>query len=275
MRTHFIGAAEGDARDLTWLDWTFLRGITNDGSRILFDETGMGGGELGAVYIRDTDGSPAIRLGDGNAFSLSPDGAWALATVGLDRSRLELVPCGAGEPRTIPADGLSIDQATWFPDGRSICCLASEQGRARRLYKIDIATGKREPFSEEGISYYDSLVSPDGRFALAHAPGRILTVYPVDGGASRRLEGAIEFERPVSWSEKGDAVYVYNRGELPAKMWRISLGSGERTLFREISPADATGVEGIATARMTPDRKALAYSYYQRLSRMYTVEGLF
>jgi Tol biopolymer transport system component len=275
MRTHFIGATEGDARDLTWLDWTLLRGMTDDGSRILFDETGQGGGELGSVYIRDTDGSPAIRLGDGNAFSFSPDGAWALVAVGLERSRVELVPCGAGEPRTIPTGDLSVDHASWFPDGRSICCLASEPGRARRLYKIDLATGKREPFSEEGITYYDSLVSPDGRFALAHDPGRKLTIYPVDGGASRPLTGVVEFERSVAWSPKGDAVYVFNRGEVPAKVWRIELASGARTLFREISPFDATGVEGIATARMTPDGKALAYSYYQRLSRMYTVEGLF
>jgi len=275
MRTQFMGIAEGDARDLTWLDWTLLRGITDDGSRILFDETGQGGGELGSVYIRGTDGSPAIRLGDGNAFSLSPDGAWALASVGLARSSLELVPCGAGEPRTIPTGDLSVDHASWFPDGRSICCLASEPGRARRLYKIDLATGKREPFSEEGITYYDSLVSPDGLFALAHAPGRKLTIYPADGGASRPLEGALDFERPVGWAEKGKAVYVFNRGELPAKIWRIELGTGARSLFREISPADATGVEGIATARMTPDGKTLAYSYYQRMSRLYTVEGLF
>jgi serine/threonine protein kinase/Tol biopolymer transport system component len=275
MRTHFIGAKEGDARDLTWLDWTLLRGITDDGSRILFDETGQGGGELGSVYIRDTDGSPAIRLGDGNAFNLSPDGSWALASVGLERGRVDLIPCGAGEPRTIPTGDLNVDHASWFPDGRSICCLASEPGRARRLYKIDLATGKREPFSEEGITYYDSLVSPDGRFALAHAPGRKLTVYPVDGGASRPLEGAFDFERPVGWGDQGRAIYVFSRGELPVKVWRIELGSGARTLFREISPADATGVEGIATARMTPDGRTLAYSYYQRMSRMYTVEGLF
>jgi hypothetical protein len=49
MRTHFLGATEGDARDLTWLDWTLVRGITADGSRILFDETGLGGGTLGSV----------------------------------------------------------------------------------------------------------------------------------------------------------------------------------------------------------------------------------
>jgi len=275
MRTHFIGPTEGDTRDLTWLDWTLVRGITADGSRILFDETGLGGGTLGSVYIRGTDGSPAIRLGDGSAFNLSPDGAWALTSVGLQRSRLELVPLGAGEPRTIPTGDMEIDQASWFPDGRSICCLASEPGHARRLYKIDLASGKRESFSEEGITYYDSLVSPDGRFALAHAPGRRLTIYPVDGGASRPLEGAIEFERPIGWSEKGDAVYVFSRGELPVRLWRIELGTGERTLFREISPLDATGVEGIANARMTPDGSALAYCYYQRMSRMYTVEGLF
>ena len=65
------------------------------------------------------------------------------------------------------------------------------------------------------------------------------------------------------------------RGELPVKIWRIDLQSGERTLHREISPLDTTGVEGIANARMTPDEKSLVYCYYQRMSRMYTVEGLF
>src|SRR5438128_851834 len=98
MRAHFIGAKEGDARDLTWLDWTLARAITADGSQILFDETGIGGGPLGSVYTRGTDGSPAVRLGDGTAFSFSPDGAWALTSVGLGPSRVELVPCGAGEP---------------------------------------------------------------------------------------------------------------------------------------------------------------------------------
>ena len=252
-----------------------MRGITADGSRILFDETGVGGGELGALYTRGTDGSPAIRLGDGSAFSLSPDGEWALASVGLTRSRLELVPCGAGEPRTITTGDLQIDHVSWFPDGRTVCCLASEPGHARRLYKLDLASGKREPFSEEGITYYDSLVSPDGRFAVAHGPDRRLTIYPVEGGASRPLGGAVEFERTVSWSEKGDALYLFTRGELPVKIWRIDLASGERKLFREISPPDSTGVEGIAIARMTPDGRGFAYSYYQRMSRMYTVEGLF
>src|SRR6185295_4724503 len=274
MRARYIGA-EGDERDLTWLDWTLVRSITKDGSRILFDETGAGGGELGAVYTRGTDGSPAVRLGDGTAFSFSPDGNWALTSVGVAKSRVELVPCGAGEPRTIPTGDLEVDQASWFPDGRSICALGSEGGRARRLYKIDLETGKREAFSEEGVTYYDSLVSPDGHVAMAHDSSRRLTVFPVDGSASRPLAGGEELERPIGWSAEGDAVYVFSRGQLPTQVWRIDLKTGARTLHREISPADKTGVEGIASARMTPDGRILVYSYYQRLSWMYTVEGLF
>ena len=35
------------------------------------------GGLSYAVYVRKTDGSPAVLLGEGGAVSLSPDGKWA------------------------------------------------------------------------------------------------------------------------------------------------------------------------------------------------------
>ncbi len=274
MRGRFVPAGDTETRDLTWLDWTLLRAITADGSRILFDETGVGGGNLGSVYIRGTDGSPAVRLGDGIALSLSRDGQWALASVGLEPTRLDMLPVGAGEPRTIPTGDLEVSHASWFPDG-SICCLGREPGQGARLFKLDPTTGKREPFSEEGVSYYDTLVSPDGRFVAAHGHDRKAWIYPVDGGAPTPVKGALEFERTVSWSPEGDGIFVFSRGELPAKVWRIDLKTGERKLWREISPADRTGVEGIASVRMTPDGSTFAYSYYQRLSGLYVVEGLF
>lgn len=227
------------------------------------------------MYIRGTDGSPAIRLGDGIAFSLSRDEQWALATVGVETTRLDLLPVGAGEPRTIPTPDLEVFyHASWFPDG-SICCLAREPGHAARLFRLDPATGKREPLSEEGVSYNDTLVSPDGRWVAAHGPDRTAWLFPVDGGAPKPVQGALQFERIVSWSTEGDALFVFARGELPGKVWRIDLKTGDRKLWREISPADRTGVEGIAAVRMTPDSETFAYSYYQRLSGLFVVEGLF
>jgi hypothetical protein len=62
-----IGArsAEEGERDLSLLDWSLLRDISPDGKLILFDESGEGGGAVHAVYVRRTDGSPAVRLGEG------------------------------------------------------------------------------------------------------------------------------------------------------------------------------------------------------------------
>jgi len=273
MRGRFAPPDQQESRDLTWLDWTLFRGIAANGSRVVFDETGVGGGTLGSAYIRDSDGSPAVRLGDGIALNLSRDGQWVLASVGLDPARLDVLPVGAGEPRTIPTPGLEFYHATWFPDG-SICCLGHEAGQGPRLFKIDAATGAREAFSEEGLSYFEQVVSPDGRFVTAYGRDQKAWIYPVDGGAPTPVKGAREFERTMDWSEDGSAIFTFSRGELPTKVWRIDLATGERKLWREISPPDRTGVEGVASVRMSSDAATFAYSYYQRLSTLYVVEGL-
>jgi tRNA A-37 threonylcarbamoyl transferase component Bud32/dipeptidyl aminopeptidase/acylaminoacyl peptidase len=275
LRTQFVGRGEAAPRDLTWLDWTLARSISNDGSRILFDETGVGGGELHSVYIRGTDGSPAVRLGDGIGFEFSPDGRWALGGVGEFSPELTLLPCGAGEGRIIPAERLEVDNAVWFPDGVSICVLGHEVGKGPRLFRMDPVTGKHEPFSEEGHTSYDLLVSPDGRFAAARGPDRNMSLYPVDGGAPRRVPGVLPNERLIRWSEDGASVFVFGRGELPAKVTRVDLTTGERTFWKELAPPDPTGVEGLTTVKMTPNGDSYAYSYPQRLNDLYVVEGLF
>ena len=62
-------------RELSWFDYSLPAAISNDGKTLLFAEVGEAGGSTYSIYIRGTDGSPAIRLGDGNPQALSPDGA--------------------------------------------------------------------------------------------------------------------------------------------------------------------------------------------------------
>jgi hypothetical protein len=79
--------ADGKERDLTWLDYSHPGDISADGKTLLFDEEGGGGslayGKSGglshAVYLRKTDGSPAVLLGEGAAIALSPDEKWLIA----------------------------------------------------------------------------------------------------------------------------------------------------------------------------------------------------
>jgi WD40 repeat protein len=274
-RIQFIAEGDSIARDLTWLDWSRVRAISADGHKIWLDETLVGGGELHSVYLRGTDGSPAVRLGDGTCFDASPDGQWALAGVGYSPTRLDLLPCGAGTARTIPVEGLDVQNAVWFPDGGTICALGQEPDHGTRLYKVDPLTGAHEPFTDEGISMSDALISRDGRFAAAHGPDHRLALFSVDGGTSKVINGVTPTDRLIRFSAESDAIFVFTRGEIPAKVFRVDLATGERKLVRELSPSDLTGVEGLTSVRMTPDATAFAYSYPQRLNELYVVEGLF
>ncbi|HEY4492835.1 MAG TPA: protein kinase, partial [Acidobacteriota bacterium] len=102
-RREMIGLAKGEKmeRDLSWFDWAFPRDISDDGKVVLFEEQGAGGGHNYSVYLRALDGAPAVRLGDGYANGLSPDGKWALSTLpGVQRTHT-ILPTGAGQPKTL------------------------------------------------------------------------------------------------------------------------------------------------------------------------------
>ncbi len=79
-RVGMVGLASGESkeRDLSWLDWSAPKDLSADGKTLLFTESGEAGGENYSSYLRETDGSPAVRLGDGFGFALSPDKKFVL-----------------------------------------------------------------------------------------------------------------------------------------------------------------------------------------------------
>jgi len=102
-----------------------------------------------------------------------------------------------------------------------------------------------------------------------------MTLYPVDGGAPKPIAGVAANDRAIRFREDGSAIFTYTRGGLPSKIHRIDVNTGERKLWKELSAADPTGVEGITAVRMTPGGDCFAFSYAQRLNDLYVVEGLF
>ncbi|MBV9609667.1 MAG: hypothetical protein JO187_08925, partial [Acidobacteria bacterium] len=102
---------------MSWLDMSITPRLSNDGKKILFSDASGSVGGLYAVLLRNTDGSPVIRLGDGLDFALSPDGAWAWALLLQDPPHIELLPTGPGEPRRLENSGIaSYVGMGWMPD---------------------------------------------------------------------------------------------------------------------------------------------------------------
>src|SRR5262249_8666970 len=108
VRREVSGLLSGnDERDLTWLDWSFPTDLSTDGKTFLLEEQGEGGGASYSVYLRNTDGTPAVRLGEGRAFALSPDQKWAISRHLDSPGQLLLLPTKAGEPTLLTQDAIN------------------------------------------------------------------------------------------------------------------------------------------------------------------------
>jgi hypothetical protein len=262
--------------EMSWLDWGLPADITDDGSMILFDESGEGGGAGFSVYIRKLDGSPAVRLGEGSAQALSPDGSLAAVIVQKDDVfQVVLYPTGAGPARTIPVPGTVLQQVGWLPDGKGLLVEASEKGRGGRIYTMNLEDGRLRAFTPEGYRLA-SLHTRPGRLEVAVVgPDQRRYLYPIDGGEPVPIPTYQPRELIAGWSADGKSIFVRMRGsELPTRVERLDLATGHRELVRTLRPADASGVTDVGAIRMTPDAKAYAYSFVRNLADLYVVEGL-
>jgi Tol biopolymer transport system component/predicted Ser/Thr protein kinase len=275
-RRGLIVRASTDAseRDFTWLDWSYPVTLAPDGKTLLFREEGEAGGPSYAVYLRKTDGSPAVRLGDGQSLALSPDGKWALSSRGDNQTDLFLLPTGPGEPKPLDGHGIIHSHACWFPGGDRILLSGTESNHGVRLYVQNIASNKIEAISPEGTNGLSFALSPDGRLVAAVGPDGKGYFFPVASGESKPIPGLLAGEVPVAWSADGRSLYIYRGGELPAKVYLLEIATGRRTLWRQLMPPDPAGVEYIGPVLPAPDGKAYAYGYRRLLSDLYLVEGL-
>jgi WD40 repeat protein len=269
----FTGGNAGPERDLSALDWASPGGISRDSSLVSFDESGEGGGDKGAVYVRKTDGSPPVLLGPGASGGFSFDGTM-VAGFDPEGTSISVYPTGAGKSKTFPLP--VIGARAQFVDGdRRLCFFGIEKGHGRRLNVLDLATGKIRPISDEGIPSISYMpVSPDGRSILALSRDRLVAIYSIDGGPPRPVKGIERGDYPSGWSADGGSVWVYRRGENPVRVFRIDLATGQRTLWKQISPPDPGGITGIAPVIVSPKGDAYVYSATRILSTLYLVEGL-
>jgi serine/threonine protein kinase len=265
-------AGDSAERDLTWFDYSVVRDMSADGTHLLFFEAG----ELAARdYLvglwRIGDAAP-VRIGPGNPTSISPDGEQALVISYSGRSTVRIVPTGVGQSRELPTPSLhDIHWATWHPDGRRVVVSAHETDRGARLYVVDPA-GEMRPVGPEGTVYLWSGISPEGSKVAALDPDRKLTIYSLDDESAVVVPGALPDERLLAWSSDAAALYVHTPG-VPARVSRLDLSTGERTLWKELIPPDPTGIARISPVLITPDANSYAYTYGRFLSTLYVVSG--
>ncbi|HEY4230226.1 MAG TPA: hypothetical protein VGO79_08635, partial [Thermoanaerobaculia bacterium] len=269
------GVGQTKERELAWLDWSSLFDLSADGKTILFSETGEGAGPEYSTFIRRTDGSAPVRLGDGGGVALSPDGQWAAVQVGHEKRVLTLYPTGAGEKRTLAIGDLETQGGGVFSrDGKTLIFTANEPGHGSRVFVIELPGGKPRALTPEGYRAFGRGVSPDGTGVLVVGPDRRRYLYPLSGGEPTPITALSEEDTLSGWGADAHHLFVYRRRDVPGRLYRLDLSTGKKDLVREVMPADGAGIVDIAPIIETPDGNAYVYGFQRTLSDLYLVEGL-
>ncbi|MGE5277684.1 MAG: protein kinase domain-containing protein [Acidobacteriota bacterium] len=270
--TPVLAPGQDRERNLAWLDLSYAVALTPDGKTLLFTEESGSMGPNYATCLRQTDGSPVVRLGEGAALDITRDGKLVLSVIPTDPAQLVIYPTGAGQPRKLERGGLvSYETGHLFPDGKKVFVCGHEAGHAIRCYVQEIDGGKPRPITPEGTT--DGFVSPDGRQVLVRESAGGLKLYPVDGGPPRSVAGATPGDTVSRWTPDGRSLIVSSISDVPARIERLDLASGRRELFKTLGPADLTGALQIAPIVISDDGKSHAYTCRRQSSHLFLVSG--
>ena len=275
VRARMIWSGQGAERELSWFDWSTVADLSADGKTVLFHEWGEGAGASPVVYTRRVDGSDAVRLGEGKALALSPDGRWALALVEKDGPKVVLHPTGTGESRVLPTEGLAdVYWARWFPDSRRVLLVAMLKDGVQTLIE-DVEGGRVQRVGDIGT--LGMLVHPDSRRILARDPLGDHYMWPLDGGDPVPLAGLGPEDIPVQWNTDPRFLFLRGNDDDALRVYRYSLETGQRALWQTLVPRDPTGLIGVATGRgevaITRDGKSVVFTYWQWMGDLFLVEG--
>jgi hypothetical protein len=270
---HPSGSAE--ERSLSMFNLTRASTVAGDGKTILFTVEDQGPEwTTYATYLQTVDGQGPIRLGEGSAQGLSPDGQWALAISYQRPAHLLLLPTGVGNARDIAPHSIEqFHRAQWLPDGQRVVFAGNEQGKGIRLYVQPVSGGAPRAITPEGYALDPDGVSSDGRFVVCLPEGGQPSLCPVGDGQIEPMRGVERGEKVVRWSEDGRLVYVYRRARFPLQVYSVDARTGERRLLKEIAPPDSQTLRDVPQLLMTSDLRAYAYNYVRGTNDLYLVDG--
>lgn len=262
----------GEDRELTWLDRAVLVAISPDGKQVLFHEGGKGGGAFGTVFLRKTDGSAAVRLGEGYARALSPDQKWVLVGVPSNPPKFSAIPTGAGETIDVKPPVENVNPIGFAADSHRVLLTGNEPGHQERIFSFDPTSTKLQPLTPERVR---GMATPDGKFLAVRGTDGSPQLIPVDSGSSPRpVKGAQATDRFIQLSADGKSGYAVNINGLTASVYRIAVDTGQRQLIKTLEMKDPTGGMGITRVVTTPDGQFFAYNTLRQLSELYLLQGL-
>lgn len=266
-----VRRAGGSVRDLSWYDGTFVTDISPDERSLLFYDAGPTRSITGS-WIRSMEGGDAVHLGEGEFGRFSPDGRWIVALTQARHGPQQIIvhPTGAGESRQ-----LTFSQAAhWAPafaGPQKLIFVRSEKGKSE-IWRMKTDGTEARSLGAAGCDLPMANPTSDSFLCVGHADNRALFVYPIEGGAGRKLYELPPGERfrYARWNGNGDKIFAVTGHR---RFLLIDAKSGT-VLQHEELPIPGPAYETLYTAAFNAQGTIQAYSVSRFSSDLYLASGL-
>jgi Tol biopolymer transport system component/tRNA A-37 threonylcarbamoyl transferase component Bud32 len=270
----FVEHGQTEGQDLSWLDNVYNPRLSHDGSVVMFTDQSSRGGNEYSVYVRKTDGSPAVKIGSGEfGADLSPDGKSALLFRADDpQQRIQVVPVGPGAPVVLRWDGFQPNWGCWFPDGQHILFAGTQNDHDEGVYVTD-RNGTPPKLVSSGLFNWP-IVSPYGRSIIVIHDGKpaLLTI---GESAPKPIPGVTADDFLIAWSSDPQVVYAVARVPGGRRIDKMNLETGKRELWQVSMAKDPVGlVPPSVPPAITPDGSKMMFAQRKQLSTLYRSDTL-
>lgn len=257
--------------ELSVFDYSVPAAISQDGKEAVVIEEGEGGGPKYSVFLRKTDGSPAVRLGEGVASDLSPDGKFVLGGTITVPSPLILFPTGAGETRTFSNNGMHHEDARFFSDGKRVFITAREKGKGSRNWVMNLDGSGLRPVTAENET---GRLSQDEKSVLLLRDSD-LYLKDIESGKETRWRDTTPFRglNFLTWSNEKDKAYFAGREGTKLTIWRVDVATGTKNALHQVDANDSEGATPLPDLVITRDGKYFVFSADRRNSDLYLLKG--
>jgi Tol biopolymer transport system component len=262
-----------ERRGLQWFDGSMVGDILPDGKAFVFLEWGGPAGPLYLTVYRKLDGSAPVALGPGAVPRFSPDGTMVATRIVTRPPQVGLNPIGAGESRRLPVgDITSLGNVVWFPDGKHLLLTGAAEGQSMRSYEMDLEGGKPQPLGPP--DFIGSAVAKDGKRIAGRNASAQAVVFDRETQKLQVISGIEPQDQFQNWTTDGNGLLVVSATPRDARVYRVEVTTGKRTLLQTVEPPDKAGSSQSVRLAYAEDSKTYVYSTVRVLGTLYVVEGL-
>jgi hypothetical protein len=263
---------EAAERDYAWLDHALRPSLSQDGSMVAFTDQNSGAGSDYGAMLRRTDGTPAVRLGDGAVRppAFSPDGKWVVAAV-LSKNQHVFYPTGPGQPRRLDVHPAQFDFAGWFSDSQHV--LLCGGNAPRRCAKYATSGGPPVPVGPDALVY--GAVAPDDSVLVVDTEGKGW-IYPSGGQPRISFKVPAGKDNPVAFGAHGFVFVTHGGPGRSVQIDRVEIPALSRTPVATIPLPDGAGLRSFNVTSVIgePGHYGYAYAYTRWLSTLVVASGV-